>query len=114
MIEKGGWVENLWQHGGHGEHNLSVFTVRNLPGIHTAYLYGMDKTGLSFGDRVNWFGYGYGDPPDSKRVTEIEYDPAKIRAAQIEQQRAQAQAREIEQSQRQEIDKGHEYSGFSR
>jgi len=62
---------------------------------------------LSFDDRVNSFGYG--DPPDSKRVKEIEYDPVKIRAEQIEQQRAQAS--ETKQRQAQNIDRG---GGISR
>ncbi len=110
MIGKGGRVENLWQHGDHGEHNLSVFTVRNLPGTYTAHMYGMDKTNMSFDDRVNSLGYGYSDPPDNRKVKEIEYDPVKIRAEQIEQQRAQA--REIERGQEQSKDRG-DY-GYSR
>jgi hypothetical protein len=110
MIEKGGQVEKLWQYGEPGEHNISVFTIRNLPGTFTAHPDGIHRTSMSFDDRINSFGYG--DPPDSTRVKEIEYDPAKIRAQLIERQ--QAQAREIEQSQGQKIDKGHDYGGFSR
>lgn len=82
-IEQRGRVGKLWQRGDHGEYNVSVFTVRNLPGTYTAHMYGMGKTGLSFDNRVNWFGYG--NPPDSRKVKEIEYDPIKIRADQIEQ-----------------------------
>jgi hypothetical protein len=106
-IEQGGRVGKLWQYGEPGEHNMSVFTIRNLPGTFTAHADGIDRTSMSFDDRINSFGYG--DPPDSRKVKEIEYDPAKIRAQQLEQQRAQA--REIE---RQAIDKGHDYGGFSR
>jgi hypothetical protein len=107
MIEQGGRVGKLWQYGERGEHNLSVFTIRNLPGTFTAYSEGIDRTRWSFDDRVNSFGYG--DPPDSTKVKEIEYDPVKIRAEQIEQQRAQA--RETEQRQAQNIDRG---GGISR
>ena len=102
MIEQGGRVEKLWQHGEPGEHNFSVFSVRNLPGTYTAHMDGMGKTSLSFDDRVN--SLGYGDPPDSSNVKEIEYDPIKIRAEEIEQQRAQA--REIERGQKQSRDRG--------
>jgi len=102
MIEQGGRVGKLWQYGEPGEHNLSVFTVRNLPGTFTAYSEGIERTSMSFDNRVNSFGYG--DPPDSQKVTEIEYDPAKIRAAQIERQREQA--RQVEQSRDQSVDKG--------
>jgi AAA domain len=102
MIEQGGRVENLWQHGGHGEHNLSVFTVRNLPGTYTAHRHGMDKTSMSFDDRVNKLGYS--DPPDSSKVKEVEYDPIEIRAEQMQQERAQA--RQIEQGQEQSRDSG--------
>jgi hypothetical protein len=48
--------------------------------------------------------FGYGDPPDSKRVKEIEYAPVKIRAERIERQRAQA--RKIKRSQGQAMDRG--------
>ena len=96
MIEQGGRVEKLWQHGEPGEHNFSVFSVGNLPGTYTAHMHGMDRTSLSFDDRVN--SLGYGDPPDSSKVKEIEYDPIRIRAEQIEQE--QAQAREIERGQK--------------
>jgi hypothetical protein len=106
-IEQGGRVGKLWQYGEPGEHNLSVFTIRNLPGTFTAYSEGIERTSMSFDNRVNSFGYG--DPPDSTRVKEIEYDPAKIRAQQIERQ--QAQAREIERSQGHDIDRG---GGISR
>jgi hypothetical protein len=110
-IEQGGRVEKLWQYGEPGEHNLSVFTIRNLPGTFTAYTEGGARTSMSFDDRINSFGYG--DPRDSRRVGEIEYDPAQIRAQQIERQ--QAQAREIERSQEHlKIDRGHDYGGFSR
>jgi conjugative relaxase-like TrwC/TraI family protein len=102
MIEQGGRVGQLWQHGESGEHNLSVFTVRNLPGTYTAYKEGMDKTSMGFDERVSSFGYG--DPRDSSRVKEIEYDPIKIRAEQIEQQRAQD--RQIERGQEQGKDRG--------
>jgi hypothetical protein len=112
MIEKGGRVEKLWQYGEPGEHNISIFTIRNLAGTFTAHPEGIHRTAWSFDDRIKSFGYG--DPPDSTKVKEIEYDPVKIRAEQIEQQRAQAQAREIDRSQGQEIDKGHDYGGFSR
>jgi hypothetical protein len=37
---------------------------------------GIDKTNLGIDERVNRFGYG--DPSDSRRVNEIEYDPIKI------------------------------------
>lgn len=107
VIGQGGRVGQLWQHGGPGEHNLSVFTIRNLPGTFTAYSEGIERTSMSFDNRVGSFGYG--DPPDSTKVKEIEYDPAKIRAQQIERQ--QAQAREIERSQGHDIDRG---GGISR
>jgi hypothetical protein len=84
VIEKRGQVGDLWQYGEPGEHNFSVFTIRNLPGTYTAHMYGMDKTSMSFDDRVNSFGYGYSDPPDSRKVKEIEYDPVKIRAEQMQ------------------------------
>jgi len=71
-------------------------------------MYGMHKTSLSFDDRVNW--WGYGDPPGSSSVKEIEYDAVKIRAEQIEQERAQA--RQIERGHEQGIDRGG--SGYSR
>jgi hypothetical protein len=106
-IEQGGQVGKLWQYGEPGEHNISVFTIRNLPGTFTAHPGGIHRTSMSFDDRINSFGYG--DPPDSVRVKEIEYDSAKIRAQQIERQ--QAQAREIERGQEQNIDRG---GGFSR
>jgi Ti-type conjugative transfer relaxase TraA len=107
-IEQGGRVGKLWQYGEPGEHNISVFTIRNLPGTFTAHAGGIDRTSMSFDDRINSFGYG--DPPDSKKVKEIEYDPIKIRAEQIEQQRAQA--RQMERSQEQSRD-GKDY-GYSR
>lgn len=63
----------------------------------------MDKTSLSFDDRVNWLGYGYSDPPESRRVKEIEYDPIKIRAEQME--RELAQLRQVERGQEQGKDR---------
>jgi hypothetical protein len=109
-IQKGARIGNLWQHGEPGEHNFSVFTIRGLPGTYIAHMYGIDHTGMSFDKYVGGLAHGYSDPPDSKRVTEIEYDPVKVRAAQIEQQRAQA--REIERGQEQSKDRG-DY-GYSR
>ena len=78
---------------------------------------GIDHTGMSFDKYVSGLAHGYSDPPDSKRVKEIEYDPVKIRAAQIEEQRTQALAREIEQRQKEGIGQrpdGHDYGGYSR
>lgn len=108
MIQQGGRVEKLWMHGGPGEDNLSVFKVRNLSGTYTAYQDGIDKTSMGFDDRISLFGHG--DPKDSRRVKEIEYDPIKIRAEQIEQQRAQV--RQVERGQEQNKD-SHDY-GLSR
>jgi hypothetical protein len=104
-IQKGARIGNLSQHGEPGEHNFSVFTIRGLPGTYIAHMNGMHHTGMSFDQYVSTLAHGYGDPPDSKKVTEIEYDPVKIRAEQIEQQRAQTQAREIERSQGHDIDR---------
>jgi hypothetical protein len=113
-IQKGARIGNLQQHGDPGEHNFSVFTIRGLPGTYIAHMNGMHHTGMNFDEYVKRLAHGYGDPPDSKKVTEIEYDPIKARAAQIEEQRTQAQARRIEPNERQEINKGHDYGGFSR
>jgi len=107
MIEQGGRVEKLWQHGEPGQHNFSVFSVRDLPGTYTAHMHGMDKTSLSFDDRVNLLGYG--DPPDSSNVKEIEYDPIKVPAEQIEEERAQVP--QIERGQVQGKNRGGQ--GFS-
>jgi hypothetical protein len=45
----------------------------------------------------NWLGYGHSDPPESRMVKEIEYDPIKIRAEQME--RELAQPRQVERGQ---------------
>jgi hypothetical protein len=113
-IQKGARIGNLQQHGDPGEHNFSIFTIRGLPGTYIAHMDGMHHTGMNFDEYVKRPAHGYGDPPDSKKVTEIEYDPIKARAAQIEEQRTQAQARRIEPNERQKINKeGHDYGGFS-
>lgn len=108
MIRQGGRVERFHLHTAPGEPSLSVFTVRNLPETYTAQKEGIYKTDIGFDDRVKLLGHG--DPPDSTRVKEIEYDPIKIRTAQM--QRERTQALQIERSQDQNIDRGGQ--GYSR
>jgi len=108
MIPQGGRVERFHLHTAPGEPSLSVFTVRNLTETYTAQKEGIYKTDIGFDDRVKLLGHG--DPPDSTRVKEIEYDPIKIRTAQV--QRERTQALQIERSQDQNIDRGGQ--GYSR
>lgn len=108
-IERGSRIEKLQQYGEPGEHNLSVFTIRNLPGTFTAHAGGIYVTSRSFEDQVNSFGRGYSAPSDSKKITSIEYDPVKIRAAQTELQ--QSPSNQIKPAHRHSPDRG---GGISR
>lgn len=108
MIRQGGRVERFHLHTAPGEPSLSVFSVRNLLETYTAQKEGIYKTDIGFDDRVKLLGHG--DPTNSARVKEIEYDPIKIRTAQV--QRERAQALQIERSQDQHIDRGGQ--GYSR